>query len=329
MHRRTMLFTLIGAVVMIAGCVAPGTGEDPANTAEGDTEEPFKLAFSVKDDFDQFVDDTQPLADELSEATQREVEIVPVQDESAATAAVATGDATAAFLDGGAAWVAWQQLGLEAIAADAKADGRTYYVAAAWVHADSPYETMADLEGARSCHTSELGSSGTLMPMGYLFENGLIDTSELPDDLTALQQAREQYFEDPVVGGGYQGAFQCLSDERGDVAFVRDTTWEEYCQPDDAPDWCLDRDEYRVLETFARVPSHPVMVNPDLPLEDRALLKYGLLSLNDGDGQTVLEDVLNTPAIKHVDTEGHLGGYGDLVENIPGIQDYFEEKTWT
>lgn len=326
MRTKILALASLALAVMIAGCLTPSLGDQEATT----TGEPFKLAFSVKDDFTQFVEDTQPLADAIETYTDRPVEIVTVQDESAAILSVASGDATAAFLDGGAGWIAWQQVGLEAIAADAKVDGRTYYIASAWVKADSGIEDVGDLEGTTSCHTGELKSAGMLMPMGYLFENGYIDAAEYPDDLSSIKEAREAFFEDPIVGGGYEGAFQCLSEDRGDVAFVRDTTWEDYCDGDDARSWCQDRDDYRLLETFAKVPSHPVMVNPDLPAQEKALLQFGLLSLNDDEaGQAVLEDVLQTPAIKHVNTQDHLGGYGELLSSIPGIQQLFEDKGWS
>lgn len=320
---RLAIVAMLGLSLMIAGCVAP----DGAPGAQTDDQEPFKLAFSVKDDFSAFVADAQPLADAIEETTDRPTEILAVEDESAAIAAVASGDATAAFLDGGAAWIGWQTFGLEAIAADAKGDGRTHYVATAWVMDDSDIETVADLEGQTSCHTGELKSAGMLMPMGYLIKNGYIDVSDLPDDVSAIKTAREAFFQDPIVGGGYQGAFQCLSEGHGDVAFVKDSTWQDHCG-DEAETWCHDREDYRVLETFAQVPSHPVMVAEDLPVQERALLKYALLALNDDqEGQAVLSEVLGTPAIEHVETEAHLGGYGELVSQLPGIEDHLAGKT--
>ncbi len=311
-----------GLLLMLAGCVTP----NGPTSASGD-DEPYKLAFSVKDDFDSFVQDTQPLADFIEDVTDRETEILAVEDESAAIAAVASGDATAAFLDGGAAWIGWQKLGLEAIAADAKGDGRTHYTAMAWVKADSDIQTVADLEDRVSCHTGELKSAGMLMPMGYLIKHGHIDVSGLPDDVSSIKTARESFFQDPIVGGGYQGAFQCLSEGHGEVAFVKDSTWEDYCGDDDAPSWCQPREDYRILQAFAQVPSHPVMVASDLPVQDRALLKFALLELNDSpEGQAILEDILNTPAIHHVDTGTHLGSYGELASQLPGIEDHWVDK---
>ncbi len=321
MERKLVIVGLLSLVVL-AGCIMPETGTDRG--AEG-SEEPFVLAFAVQQDQSQFVEDATPLAEALEGAMDREVQIAPVQDYSAAIMSVASGSSTAAFLDGGAAWLAWQQRGLETLAADADLDGSTYYHASAVVRADASFETVADLEGVTSCHTSELGSAGTLMPVGYLVEQGLVEVNE-EDGISAIQQAREAFFDDPIVGGGNAGAFQCLSAGHGEVAFVRDTTWEEHCGVEERPDWCLDEEEYRILERFAKVPSHPVMVSPGLPTDEKALLLYGLLSLNhDEQGQQVLETVLQTPRITHVETVDHLGEYGQLVSNLPGIEDHFAE----
>ena len=304
--------------LLLAGCVGTTPGEEAA---------PVKLAFSVKDDFDGFVRDTTPLAAALSTSLGRPVEILPVSDESAAIAAVVAGDATAAFLDGGAAWVGWQTFGLEAIAADANGDGRTYYLATAWVRADSDIQTVADLEGRRSCHTGALKSAGMLMPMGYLIRHGHLDVSDLPDDVTSIGLAAERHFDEPIIGGGYEGALQCLSEGRGDVAFIKDTTWQDHCSGDAAPDWCLPAEELRQLVTFAQVPSHPVMVAPGLPADERTALRDALLALNDTPtGQVVLDLVLNTPAIVEVTTEEHLGSYGELISVLPGIKEHIVNK---
>ena len=86
-------------------------------------------------------------------------------------------------MDGAAAWVGWQQYGLDVLAADQKSDGRTYYEAHAWVKSDSEMaaafqdddpstDPFTLLESKTSCHTGWLKSAGMLLPMGYLISNG-------------------------------------------------------------------------------------------------------------------------------------------------------------
>ena len=43
-------------------------------------------------------------------------------------------------------------------------------------------------------------------------------------------------------------------------------------------------------------------------------------------GDDELQDVLSTPGITIINTEDHLGNYGSLIEDVPGIEAYFNEK---
>ena len=52
---------------------------------------------------------------------------------------------------------------------------------------------------------------------------------------------------------------------------------------------------------------------------------FTTMSSNDDDLQ-ILDDVLSTPGMTIIDTESHLGTYGDSIEDVPGIVAYFGEK---
>ena len=60
----------------------------------------------------------QILADFMSEQTGLEVELYPITSEGAIIEALRFGHADIAFMDAGAAWMGWQQYGLEVLAAD-------------------------------------------------------------------------------------------------------------------------------------------------------------------------------------------------------------------
>ena len=53
-------------------------------------------------------------------------------------------------------------------------------------------------------------------------------------------------------------------DGTGDIAFLQDSSVEDYCPDDDSirPSWCLKEDEYTMLPTFGRSPSNALMYNP-------------------------------------------------------------------
>ena len=329
LSRRRVLATATGASALgLAGCLGNTTEEpddEDDNPDNADVADEFVFAATVQDDPDDVTRDYAPLTDWIENQTGVSTRIDPVQGDSAAISALATGQAHAAYLSGGPSWVGWQTYGLEPLAVEADEEGNTYYTAAAWVRADSGIETVANLEGVDSCHTGDLTGAGMLIPMAHLAHEGLV-TFEEDDDITAIRDAVEEFFGDPIVGGGYVGALQCLSQGHGDVGFMRKSTPEDYCGGDDAESWCLNMNEYELLEEFANVPSHPIMASPEATDAEFELLQDALLALNDDpEGQEILVDVLNTPQLITATSEEHLGDYGELIAILPGIEDHLVE----
>jgi hypothetical protein len=70
------------------------------------------------------------------------------------------------------------------------------------------------------------------------------------------------------------------------------------------------------------------MYNPDVftAAEVQALQDaFTTMSSNDAD-LAILDDVLSTPGMTIIDTESHLGSYGDAIGDVPGITAYFNSK---
>ena len=338
-HQKITCFGLIVMVLMsgLSGCL--GAQDDDST---------LRIAFSVKDDYASFDENPQKLADYLSEATGRNIEVYPITSDSLALEALRFGSADMAFLDGGAAWMGWKSYGLEAMAADMKSDGRTYYGAHAWVLNDSaagkaaldddpstdPFEELA---GEASCHTGWLKSAGMLIPMGFFIGQGYAEVVGDEDDIESLRNTIFSHFSEdasiPESGSlysGYSGALRCLSEGEGGVAFAKDSTVDAYCAEgdDNRAGWCLDRDRYVALPAFGEAPSHPLMYQPNTVDDDaRAAIVSALLALNTtDDGRSMLENILNTPGIVETTTQNHLGSYGSLIEHVPGIQHYLDQK---
>ena len=345
MNRNKMPASLLIGILLcstIAGCIGTND-EETENLGE------LVVAFEIKADYDNIDENPQILADYLSEKLNYDVSLYSVDSEGAMIEALRFGNADIALMDGGAAWVGWQQYGLDAMAADEKSDGRTYYNAHAWVRADSemaaahldddPYtDPFALLEGKTSCHTGWLKSAGMLLPMGYMIGHGYANVVGDPNDIETLRNTIYDFFNDdasiPDSGTpyyGYSGAVKCLSDGTGDVAFAKDSTVDSYCANDveeDNEEWCLERDQYVALPAFGKAPSHPVMYNPDL-LESTtvALVTEVLVQMSDdNEGSEILEKVLNTPGIVPTTAESHMSSYSSLVSNIPGISAYYSDK---
>ena len=298
----------------------------------GPEEEKIKIAFKTQDDYDNPDANPQRLADFIAEQTGMEVELYPISSDLAAIEALRFGHADVAILDGGSAWLAWQQHGFEAILADQKSDVSNYYIASAMLLNRSDIQSLEDLEGRDSCHTGWLKSAGMLMPMGYMIGQGLVEVSGDEEDIDSLRTTIENHFGNASIPGsgdvyyGYGGAFRCMTEGFGDVAFAKTTSYGDHCEGND---WCLDRSEYRMLEpAFGRVPSHSVMVNADAYGDSKTeSITMAFLALNlDSEGKSILESVMGTPGISEVDTSSHLGSYSAAIGSIPGIAAYFEDK---
>lgn len=320
---RLIASTLIGIIVFstLAGCLE-----------SEDDEKVIKIAFKTQDDYDNPAANPQILADYIESKSGYEVELYPIDSDIAAIEALRFGHADIAFLDGGSAWIAWKQHGLDAILADQKEDGSTSYTAQAWVLNDSEIQTLEDLQGMDSCHTGWLKSAGMLMPMGYMIDNEIVEVSGDENDIASLRTTIEEYFGNasiPEKGElyySYSGAFRCMTEGVGDVAFGKSTSYEDHCEGNE---WCLEREYYRPIEpAFGQVPSHPVMVNRDTTSQEKidAIVEAFLALNTEEGGQEILDGVLNTYAISEVNTEEHLGSYSDAIGVIPGIAAYFDEK---
>ena len=299
--QKSLLITFLMLVSGLTGCL--GNGADSSNSNI------IRIAFEIKDDYTNVDMNPQILADFMSEQTGLEVELYPITSEGAIIEALRFGHADIAFMDAGAAWMGWQQYGLEVLAADTKSDGRTYYnahavvlngsnAAIAYLDDNASTDPFAALEGTTSCHTGWLKSAGMLLPMGFLISEGYAPVVGPEDDIESLRSTIYSYFSEdasiPDSGtpySSYSGALHCLSDGIGDVAFVKDSSVATYCGSDDPAaneDWCLGLDEYILLPSYGQAPSHPVMFNPDfLSVDKQRLVLDALLALNN---ETYLEN---------------------------------------
>ena len=348
------------SMVMLSGSFAGCFGSDAVEYPKcEDDDNCLTIAFEAKEEYSNTEESPQQLADHLAGLLDMEVEIYPVTSSAAIIEAVRFGHADIGFLDGGAAWLSWQTYNLQVLAAEQKGDGRAYYNAIAWVHKDSdmaqadldddnstdPYALMA---GKTSCHTSALGSSGMLLPMGWMITNEYVEVQGDPDDISSLGDTVRNHFSEnsSIPDSGtkyhkYQGSLRCLAEGGMDyISFAKDPTVPTYCG-DEPEDWCFEgeftsTEDFHGIgysgtengEGFGRAPSHPLMYNPEY-MDDAMVtaLQEAFTTMNgDDEGQEVYDNVLSTPGLTIINTEDHLGTYGTLIEGVPGIKAYFEDK---
>ncbi len=307
------------------------------------------VAYEVRDTYTNIDDNPQRFADYLEEKLNAPVELYAVDSEGASIEALRFGHADIAFMDGGSAWVGWQQYDLAVLASETKPDGRTWYGARAVVHADSDMaqahldddlytDPFSLFQGKTSCHTGWLKSAGMLLPMGYLIGNGYANVIGDPNTVESMRNTIYAFFNEeasiPESGDtyySYKGALKCLSEDRGDIAFVADTTLDYYCvDRADSNSWCLDESQYVELPLFGRAPGHPVMYNPATMSDEKAdIVRKVLVDMeNNDEGEDILDDIINSPGgiVDVGTTEDHLGTYSAAIRNIPGIQAYYGGK---
>ena len=174
--------------------------------------------------------------------------------------------------------------------------------------------------------------------MGFLIGNGYANVLGDPNDIESLRATVLNFFSEdasiPDSGTpyhGYSGAVKCLTEGAGHVAFAKDSTVDSYCANEvaaDNEDWCLPRDDYVLLPSYGSAPSHPVMYNSEFVNDEtKTKIQNALVAMNQTDeGLAILDKILGTPGITKVTAEEHLGSYGNLIEDIPGINNYYKDK---
>ncbi|KAM3866229.1 transferrin-a [Diretmus argenteus] len=206
--------------------------------------------------------------------------------------AIKANEADAITLDGGEIYTAGQtSYDLQPIIAEDYGPNSCYY-AVAVVKKGSAF-TFNDLQGKKTCHTGVGKSAGWNIPIGTLLAMNKMEWKGLEEG--TLETAVSKYFSASCAPGAgavaypklcelcsgdcskshsepyynYDGAFKCLADGRGDVAFVKHLTVPDAVK-DDYELLCTDGTRAAVSNYencyLAKVPAHAVVSrnDPDL-----------------------------------------------------------------
>ncbi|XP_026887023.1 serotransferrin-2-like isoform X1 [Electrophorus electricus] len=213
--------------------------------------------------------------------------------------AIKEGEADAITLDGGDIYRAGlTNYDLHPIIAEAYGEGiETCYYAVAVVKKGTGF-SFTELRGKKSCHTGLGKSAGWNIPIGTLLSKGWIRWAGIED--RPLEEAVMEFFSASCVPGApkgsklcqlckgdcsrshkepyydYDGAFQCLKDGVGDVAFLKHLIC--YCSTDPVEKvkyelLCKDGtrkslDDYKTCH-LAKLPAHAVVSRKDPELAHR------------------------------------------------------------
>ncbi|CAL4096527.1 unnamed protein product, partial [Meganyctiphanes norvegica] len=195
---------------------------------------------------------------------------------------ISTSQADVISLDGSDFYKAYSTLGLEPVLTEVYGEEKASYYAVAVVRRDSGIADLFALKGKKSCHTGINKNAGWFMPVAALREQNLLDAScdfagtvgrffnascvpgakltaydvhgTNPENLCQLcvgdnnkmnkcaRDSREQFY-------SYTGAFRCLVNGGGDVAFVKHTTVLENTDGKNMDKWArnLHSGDYQLL----------------------------------------------------------------------------------
>ena len=158
--------------------------------------------------------------------------------------------------------------GVEPLVAAQEPDGSMGYNAVIVVKTDSPYKTYEDLKGKVVARTDPLSGSGYLIPTAAFRSMG---------------KPVDEYYKSPLSGGHPQGVLGVLNGTY-DGAF----TWTS--KNDNIGNLrammnkgMLKREDIRIVWTSPQLPSPPVVIRKDLPLEMRVDLEKLFIRLKDHD----------------------------------------------
>jgi phosphonate transport system substrate-binding protein len=273
----------------------------------------FRLGFLPAERAEDFAGKADTLAAYLSQEMGVRVEVFMPTAYEPLIEALRFGNVDASFMDATPAWLAHRRAGAEVVLAEVREDGRTYYTATGFTRVDSGIDEMGDLVGRRTAHTSWTGSSGFVLPIGRMVEEGhmQLEGNEFPQ----LQRAMERTFASYAMAGGYKAAMEMLVRGQVDAAFGADDAAERFLEP-------ADRQRVRAFVSLGRVPSHPIVVRAELDAGLRQRFVDAMLRMSE-ERPEIYRELYGVRGVVATTTEEHLANFGSAVSALPGLHDQF------
>jgi phosphonate transport system substrate-binding protein len=143
-----------------------------------------------------------------------------------------------------------------------KRTGRPWYNSVIIVKADSGIESLKDLVGVRFGFVSPSSTSGFLMPISHLIENGI----NPPEDFTVIEYA-----------GGHDKNVMALIEGKVDAIAIDYPSYLEFKNLNQLPP-----EQYKVIWESDPIPNAPLVILSQLPANFKIELKKALIDAPDG-----------------------------------------------
>jgi phosphonate transport system substrate-binding protein len=297
-------FLALALLLVLSGC---DTG---ARVAPDRAVGPFRLGFLPSERAADFAARADTLAAFLEREMGRPVQVSIPSAYEPLIESLRLGHLDAAFLDAAPAWMAHRRAGAEVVLAEVRGDGRTFYWAEGFTLSGSGIESLADVVGKRTAHTSWTGSSGFVMPIGRMVEEGLItlEGDEFPD----LQRAMQRSFRSYTMAGGYKAAMELLVRGHVDAVFGADDAPQRFLEP-------ADQARVRSFVRLGRVPSHALVVARGTDPATRESFVEAMLTLT-RDRPEVYRELYGVEGVVAASTQEHLADFARALDALPALQ---------
>jgi phosphonate transport system substrate-binding protein len=291
MDRRFRAFVLSCLVLVVSACGGDGPG-------------PVVVALQPHKDPDRMLAERERLASFLSERIDREVDVVVPSSSLVIVEGLRGGTIDAAYLS--SSDLARNRDAATLLLAG-EIDGRTDYESF-WVTTEEyDHDSIEDLRGRPVAFASRTSTSGFVIPLWDLRQQGLIGADGRPED---------HFGEGNVLyGTGYVSAIEKVLAGEAEAAAVSAYVIEGNEHLDEAV-----RARMRVVDRQGPVPTHVIAARTSLDAATRESLRDALLAL-DAEEHRDLREALFVSRLVEVDADEHLGDLGPAIEFAESITD--------
>lgn len=272
------LLLVVAALVPFAGACAssePAAGRERLTIAVQPTATPETLSTDARE-LEAFLEERMPGTD---------VEIRVPTMYAGVVEALRFGNAQAAFMSAWPAAMAAKHAGADVVLAEVREVvigqekvERPFYYSYWVVPLDSPYKSLADLEGRDVAFPSPLSTSGYVFPVARMVELGLVSKQGESVDPGA-------YFDDVYFAGGYPQAWEAVKQGQAQVSVIAGDVPEKLYREVLAA--------ARVIEQQGPIPSHAVVFSKDLAEPRRGQLEAALLELGQPEHRTIMRKFIS------------------------------------
>ncbi len=256
-HTRSIF--LLTAITLLAGC-----GADPSNSSIS----PQKIVVALEPDKDPdaMLEDRRAIEAYLSGQLNQPVEAIVPLSSAVIYEGLRNGTIDIAYLSSTAAAKLIESGTIDILLAEL-IDGQPFYQSY-WIGLkEAPYTSVADLRGKPIAFSSRTSTSGFLIPVWDLYEQGLI----------TLEGGPVSFFGEGNVfyGTGYVSAAERVLNGAAEAAAV-----SYYVLDKDKHLSAEQRDRLKVIDTQGPVPTHVIVVRSALEPKMQAALRDAFSAMN-------------------------------------------------